>query len=367
MSLGLPEPIVAEQTDESMWKETYTYGAGGERVSMTYRHTLDANNGWEPTPGVRPDNATVVGPNTLYYLTDALGSTIGLLATDGKVSARYHYDEFGIPTDAKKFDPNWPGPDNLFGYTGLGYDYTSGLTYARARYYQPELGRFISEDTYKGSCGNPQSQNLYGYVENNPMLWIDPSGHFKQGDEYLPNQAFIDVAKYTEDWLNADELMKTCSGINCAYLKKAKNEAEYFANGVREKYALETLYNKWWVEGDQVYRNVDKETQEKLKYLAFHNTIHQEGFDWFVNGLIVGMTAVELVFVVADAKVFLPIRGQSAKIGDAKKLISDYVGKDAQLIKNKSGDTVLLSKDGKRRVRFDINNPAPHKNPHGHV
>ncbi|MEK3885817.1 polymorphic toxin-type HINT domain-containing protein, partial [Paenibacillus sp. PL2-23] len=51
------------------------------------------------------------------------------------------------------------------------------LTYARARYYQPEIGRFISEDTYKGDLWNPQSQNGYSYVHNNPMLYVDPSGH----------------------------------------------------------------------------------------------------------------------------------------------------------------------------------------------
>ncbi|WP_308422756.1 RHS repeat-associated core domain-containing protein [Paenibacillus abyssi] len=77
-----------------------------------------------------------------------------------------------------KFDTNdRQGPGGLFGYTGLGYDYTNGLNYARARYYQPELGRFISEDTYKGDMWNPQSQNLYGYVHNNPLIYTDPTGH----------------------------------------------------------------------------------------------------------------------------------------------------------------------------------------------
>ncbi|HWO53834.1 MAG TPA: RHS repeat-associated core domain-containing protein, partial [Paenibacillus cookii] len=47
----------------------------------------------------------------------------------------------------------------------------------RARYYQPEIGRFISEDTYKGTLGNPLSQNLYAYVANNPLIYVDPSGH----------------------------------------------------------------------------------------------------------------------------------------------------------------------------------------------
>ncbi|MNO62607.1 tRNA3(Ser)-specific nuclease WapA precursor [compost metagenome] len=109
-------------------------------------------------------------------MQDALGSTLGLVEKDGRVSSRYHYDEFGTPLDAKKFDLNWPGPDNLFGYTGLGYDFASSNTYARARYYEPEIGRFISEDTYKGDIWNPQSQNLYAYVENNPLIYVDPTG-----------------------------------------------------------------------------------------------------------------------------------------------------------------------------------------------
>ena len=118
---------------------------------MNYLPANDPTNGWEPTPG-EGGAEPGVAPRTLFYLNDALGSTLGLIEKDGRVSSRYHYDEFGIPTDArKKFDPNWPGPDNLNGYTGLDYGFYDGLTYARARYYKPELGRFISEDTYKGS------------------------------------------------------------------------------------------------------------------------------------------------------------------------------------------------------------------------
>lgn len=178
VSLALPEPIMVTEADETSWKETYVYGAGGERISMTYLPAYDSNNGWEPTPGAggaEPGTA----PRTLFYMNDALGSTLGLIEKDGRVSSRYHYDEFGTPLDAKKFDPNWPGPDNLFGYTGLGYNFYDGMTYARARYYKPELGRFISEDTYKGRLWEPQSLNLYTYVHNNPLLWIDPSGHLK--------------------------------------------------------------------------------------------------------------------------------------------------------------------------------------------
>ncbi|OCL26025.1 hypothetical protein U472_08355 [Orenia metallireducens] len=48
-----------------------------------------------------------------------------------------------------------------------------GLYYYGARYYDPEIGRFTREDTYRGRLDNPQSQN----VMNSPLKYIDPSGH----------------------------------------------------------------------------------------------------------------------------------------------------------------------------------------------
>ncbi|WP_379351290.1 RHS repeat-associated core domain-containing protein [Paenibacillus sp. GCM10027629] len=45
------------------------------------------------------------------------------------------------------------------------------------RYYKPEIGRFVSEDTYEGQIHEPLSLNRYTYVYNNPLIYIDPSGH----------------------------------------------------------------------------------------------------------------------------------------------------------------------------------------------
>jgi hypothetical protein len=50
-----------------------------------------------------------------------------------------------------------------------------------------------------------------------------------------------------------------------------------------------------------------------------------------------------------------------------EKTISDWLGKDARLIRNQAGDPVFLSKDGLKRVRFDFNDRSPHLNPHAHV
>ena len=52
-----------------------------------------------------------------------------------------------------------------------------GLIYMNARYYVPEVGRFVSPDTIVPDPTNPQSFNRYSYVLNSPPNFTDPSGH----------------------------------------------------------------------------------------------------------------------------------------------------------------------------------------------
>jgi RHS repeat-associated protein len=104
------------------------------------------------------------GANAEHYLTDALGSTLRL--TDGTAVklVDYTYEPYGVAgADASS--------SNAFQYTGRENDGT-GLHYYRARYYDPVLKRFISEDPI-GLFGGP---NFYSYVEGDPVNWVDPLG-----------------------------------------------------------------------------------------------------------------------------------------------------------------------------------------------
>jgi RHS repeat-associated protein len=101
-----------------------------------------------------------------HYKQDALGSVIGLLDDTGIPKTGYTYDPFGNVTILG--EPS----DNPFQYTGRENDNT-GLYYYRARYYSPELQRFISEDPIGFNGG---SINLYEYVGNNPINYTDPKG-----------------------------------------------------------------------------------------------------------------------------------------------------------------------------------------------
>jgi len=99
-----------------------------------------------------------------YFLADHLGSTNGLADASGNVVSFVAYDSFG----------NASG--NLatrYQYTGREFDNFTGLHYYRARWYDGNLGRFISEDPIGFAGGDI---NLYGYVWNNPIKLVDPQG-----------------------------------------------------------------------------------------------------------------------------------------------------------------------------------------------
>nr|WP_082651867.1 RHS repeat-associated core domain-containing protein [Gorillibacterium timonense] len=83
----------------------------------------------------------------------------------------YSYDIWGNPIKETE------SVNNLFRYSGEYWDKTTSLQYLRARWYDPDMGRFLNEDTYDGDINNPTSLNLYTYVGSNPLTLVDPSGH----------------------------------------------------------------------------------------------------------------------------------------------------------------------------------------------
>ena len=67
-------------------------------------------------------------------------------------------------------------PQTELNYTGQRLDST-GLLFYNARYYDPQIGKFISSDTIVPSAANPQAFNRYGYAYNNPLKYTDATGH----------------------------------------------------------------------------------------------------------------------------------------------------------------------------------------------
>jgi RHS repeat-associated protein len=131
------------------------------------------------THGLSTDEPLVVnrgGIADYFYHTDDLGSVTELTDSTGNIVQSYAYDSFG---NVRVFDHNGAiisienGIVNPFTYTGREFDTETGLYYYRSRYYDSNIGRFISEDPIDFSGGD---NNLYGYVSNDPINLTDPSG-----------------------------------------------------------------------------------------------------------------------------------------------------------------------------------------------
>jgi RHS repeat-associated protein len=110
--------------------------------------------------------ATLRAGATSFYEQDGLGSVTSLTNAAGAVAETYAYDSFG------KLTASSGSITNPFQYTGREFDSETGLYYYRARHYDPTSGRFLSEDP----LGFGGEMNFYRYVENNPVLLIDPFG-----------------------------------------------------------------------------------------------------------------------------------------------------------------------------------------------
>ncbi len=102
---------------------------------------------------------------TTVPLTDALGNTIGMTDETGSLATTYWYDPFGGTTVAGAAN------ENSSQFAGREND-SSGLYYYRARYYNAQIERFISEDP----IGLTGGMNEYRYVDDNPLNYIDPLG-----------------------------------------------------------------------------------------------------------------------------------------------------------------------------------------------
>jgi RHS repeat-associated protein len=156
-----------------------------------------------------------------HYLADALGSVTALADENGAVKTTYSYDPFG------QVAAGGEASDNPFQYTGRENDGT-GLYYYRARYYSPELQRFISEDP----IGLAGGVNYYAYAGNSPLSHVDPVG--LEGEKILAPPRVIEHPSFKEykectERVNVEEcseVLKDCLG-DCKAIPDACSKGEH--------------------------------------------------------------------------------------------------------------------------------------------
>ncbi|MCR5157304.1 MAG: DUF6531 domain-containing protein [Butyrivibrio sp.] len=187
--------------DNNMGEASYDYNGLGYRVrcvrpeeeteymcdlSREYYNLLERTVNGEKQSFVYDKNVVSMQnkEGNFYYLQDELGSTMYLTGTDGLTVDSFAYDDFGRrldPITGRKQDERhgYSKEGNIlqpFAFTGYQEDSVTGLSFAQARYYNSEVGRFTAEDQFKGSANKPATQNRYAYCWNNPIRYVDLDG-----------------------------------------------------------------------------------------------------------------------------------------------------------------------------------------------
>ena len=163
---------------------SYTYDALGRRVQRSSSATGITNfvyDGFDVVRDTDGNGNTLVAylngrgmdeklretssSNSSYLLTDMLGTTRALVDSNGAISGTMTWDSFGNLVAGSA--------TSRYGYTSRELDGEIALVQYRARWYSQQQGRFISQDPIEFES---DQINLYAYVANNPLNWVDPLG-----------------------------------------------------------------------------------------------------------------------------------------------------------------------------------------------
>ena len=221
---------------------SFTYDHEGKRNSMTASGTTthfhysgdkvvyetdNSNNivaEYTYDPNGNPATMTRGGA-TYYYHVNGHGDVTALTDAAGNIVARYDYDAYGNILS----QTGTMAALNPYRYAGYRYDEATGLYYLMARYYDANIGRFITRDSFHGFAGDPLSLNQYNYCGGNPVMYIDPTGHFRI--------TWLNSVKWVARIIDAAIIILVAgAAINSTqaaklFLKKNKNKVLYTIGG----------------------------------------------------------------------------------------------------------------------------------------
>ena len=150
-----------------------------------------------------------------FYVRNLMGDVVGILDEFGNLVARYSYDAWGNILEIECFmrelwladfeccgyydcyayiDEWFIGHSvahiNPIRYRGYYWDAETGFYYCQSRFYNPQWRRWISADVFFDTGQGVLGANMYAYVNNNPVMFVDPTGRLGRALDFLENLMF---------------------------------------------------------------------------------------------------------------------------------------------------------------------------------
>ncbi len=235
---------------------TYTYAySEGQLKAMTVesaaigKYTFVFRYG----PDGRPYSVRFEGTE-YFYVLNAQGDVVAIRDKNGALAASYTYDAWGNGLTSSagalaQFNP--------LRYRGYVYDRESGLYYLKTRYYNPEIGRFISPDNYPTTGQGLSGNNMFVYCGNNPVSRADDEGEwwhvvagaliggaFELGAQLISNGGDFSEVNWTKVGIATvvGGATALCGPISGAAVSGAGNVAMELADGTTDVGKLATSF-----------------------------------------------------------------------------------------------------------------------------
>ncbi|WDI00167.1 RHS repeat-associated core domain-containing protein [Paenibacillus urinalis] len=245
-----------------------------------------------------------------YYVLNGHGDVEYIVDSDGEILNSYTYDLWGKPISKNE------KVSNIFLYAGEYWDPSTNLQYLRARWYNPNIGRFINEDTYEGQINSPQTLNLYAYVQNNPLIYTDPTGHASQGHVV---GTLLDVAK--QDGTNSERYWRIRSNLGTQALNFFPDAKEDGNNKFKYLFNMATLSG---------YSSGQASWAKEQLMFAFETKYQydQAAFEQYLNGLLISLhVSIPKVPKVASAAASVTRVARNSQVGVLGELkLAELVG-----------------------------------------
>lgn len=281
----------------------------------------------------------------LAYHHDLRGSTVALTDATATVVERFAYSAFAQLVSHPDTLPDTPFLYN--GRDGVMMD-ASGLYYMRARYYSPEIRRFVNQDVLLGNVADGLTLNRYAYVTGNPVSYVDPFG--LSASEHLWNNTVWVVGKAWDLTLGGpiDQCIMNPDFFGCGTeIFKPVKVCKKFGKVVQQAYKKKTE-----VDVDKELKklnlSVNYNVGKRLEEGVFNRlTQRLKGFDAKILSQVVISKAGNLGKRIMDIVIRKPNGkrlGIELKAGKSpyKKLQKQ---KDAKLVENKKYDNIFLLRD----------------------